>query len=138
MGTSVGSDLVHRFLHVVETGVVDDPTVFADGYVYHDAMGNPHPLDEAIAMRRTIIEALSESTMSIEDTIMTDEKMLFRWRSEGTHTGDLLGVPATNARISIRGVTIIHVTHGRVKEMWDYVDLLGVMQQLGVVPPFSG
>jgi predicted ester cyclase len=46
----------------------------------------------------------------------------------------LLGVPATGKRFRISGIGIYRIAEGKVAENWEQTDLLGLMQQLGVVP----
>jgi len=58
-----------------------------------------------------------------------------RWSSAFTHTGDLFGVPATGKRVKQSGIMIYRIKDGKVVEQWAEANMLGLMQQLGVVPP---
>jgi predicted ester cyclase len=55
----------------------------------------------------------------------------------GTHKGDYMGVPATNKRVSVDGMTIHHLANGKIMDSYANWDALGMMQQLGVVPAFA-
>ena len=33
------------------------------------------------------------------------------------------------------GVGLVHTVNGKAVELWQYIDMLGFMQQLGVSPP---
>jgi hypothetical protein len=37
--------------------------------------------------------------------------------------------------IAMTGLTLVHMVNGKAKEEWDYPDMLGFMQQLGVTLP---
>jgi predicted ester cyclase len=45
-----------------------------------------------------------------------------------------MGVPATNKKISVEGITIHHITNGKIMDSYVSWDIWGMMQQLGVVP----
>jgi predicted ester cyclase len=51
----------------------------------------------------------------------------------GTHTGDLMGIPATGKRISIGAVDIGRVDHGQAQERWGGLDMYALLTQLGAV-----
>jgi steroid delta-isomerase-like uncharacterized protein len=57
------------------------------------------------------------------------------WR--GTHTGEFLGIPATGKTIKVTAVDILRVADGKFVEHWGILDLLLLMQQLGVIPAES-
>ena len=54
------------------------------------------------------------------------------WR--GTHTGEFLGIPATGKAVKVSGVDIVRVADGLIVEHWGILDMLLLMQQLGVIP----
>ncbi len=45
-----------------------------------------------------------------------------------------MGLPATGKKISLTGVDLFRISHGKIAEVRIYYDTLGLMQQLGVVP----
>jgi predicted ester cyclase len=52
----------------------------------------------------------------------------------GTHTGELMGVPPTGKRLEMTGIVIYRIAGGKIVERWAQHDVLGLMQQLGVIP----
>ena len=66
----------------------------------------------------------------IEDVIAEGDKVVVRWRSTGTHSGDFMGLPATGIRASWTGVGIFRLEDGKIVERWSNWDALGLMQQL--------
>jgi len=56
------------------------------------------------------------------------------WIMSGTHTGDLLGIPATNKRFSLRGASVIEMRTGRISRNSDYWNLASGLQQVGILP----
>jgi steroid delta-isomerase-like uncharacterized protein len=82
--------------------------------------------------------ALTDSEISIEDQVAEGDLVVTRWSSQATHSGELMGIPATGKRISASGIGINRIVDGKVVESWSQVDQMGMMQQLGVVPPPEG
>ena len=70
----------------------------------------------------------------IEDQVAAGDKVVSRWTITGSHQGDWVGIPATGNRISIQGMSLQRYQEGKVVEVWLAMDMLGGMQQLGVVP----
>ena len=78
---------------------------------------------------------------TIEDTIAENDKVVACWTISGTHKGDYMGIPATNKKVCVDGITIHHIASGKIMDSYSNWDALGMMQQLGVVaalgPPKS-
>ena len=71
---------------------------------------------------------------TIEDTIAEKDKVVVCWTISGTHKGDYMGVPATNKKVSVDGITIHHVAGGKIMDSYSNWNIFGMMQQLGVIP----
>ena len=65
------------------------------------------------------------------------DKVVHRIVVEATHQGTLMGIPPTGKRVKFTVMDIIRVADGKMAEHWGEVDTMGLMQQLGVVPPPS-
>lgn len=61
-----------------------------------------------------------------------------QWRMTGTHEGEFQGIPPTGKSLTWSGITIVRIADGKIVERWANVDVLGILQQLGVVPPPPG
>lgn len=70
---------------------------------------------------------------TIEDIVAENDRVVACWTFAGTHRGDFMGVPATNKKVSVDGMTIHHITSGKIMDSYSNWDALGLMQQLGVV-----
>lgn len=60
-----------------------------------------------------------------------------RTAGRGTHLGDLLGIPASGKQVTMEGITILRIEEGKIVERWGRIDALGLLQQLGVIPPLG-
>jgi len=75
------------------------------------------------------------SARHFEDVVAEGDKVAGRWTAEGTHEGELLGVPATGKRFRFAGLSICRLAEGKMAEQWERWDRLDLMQQQrGVVP----
>jgi predicted ester cyclase len=45
-----------------------------------------------------------------------------------------MGIPATNKKMSVDGITINHIANGKIIDSYINWDALGMLQQLGVAP----
>src|ERR671919_554816 len=68
------------------------------------------------------------------EQIAEGEEVANRFVFLGTHLGEFEGVNPTGKRVEFVGHSIDRVVEGKIVESWVEVDMLGVMEQLGVVP----
>ena len=73
-----------------------------------------------------------------EDMIAEGDKVMTRLSAYGTQTGELFGIPPTGKRVRMTGIAVHRIANGKIVEHWSELDNLGLMQQLGVVPPPEG
>ena len=59
---------------------------------------------------------------------------MVRFIIRGTHLGMFRGIPATGKKIEMGGISIHRCAGGKIVEGWSFLDTLGMMQQLGVIP----
>lgn len=77
---------------------------------------------------------LPDLTASMEDLVVSGDRVVGRFVYRGTHTGDLLGIPASGKPVEMRSIDIWRVADGMFVEHWDELNLLEVFQQVGVIP----
>jgi predicted ester cyclase len=80
-----------------------------------------------------IIAAFPDRQTTHHDAIAEGDKVLIRWSMTGTHNGDLMGLAPTGKRVTVTGFDYFRISGGKIVEMWQEVDQLGMMQQLGVI-----
>ena len=66
----------------------------------------------------------------VHDQIAEGDKVTTRKTFFGTHTGEFLGVPATNRPIQLGVIDILTVRDGQIREHWCQVDIVGLMRQI--------
>ena len=71
--------------------------------------------------------------MEPEHVLASGDMVVARVRATGTHRGELMGMPATGRSVDVQLIDIMRFDEdGLVAEQWGVVDMLAVMQQLGV------
>jgi steroid delta-isomerase-like uncharacterized protein len=75
--------------------------------------------------------AFPDMHWTIEEQIAEADKVLTRFVWTGTHNATFFGVPATGMPVTVWGMVIDRVEHGKVKETRILMDALGLMKQLG-------
>lgn len=78
--------------------------------------------------------ALPDLTATMEDLIISGDRVVGRFIYRGTHTGDFMGVPATGQPVEMRSIDIWRVENGMFAEHWDELNTLQMFQQMGVLP----
>lgn len=70
------------------------------------------------------------------DTIAEGDKVAQRWTYYGTHQGTFMGIVPTGKQVTFNGMSIDQYADGKLVNSWVEMDMLGVLQQLGVsLPP---
>lgn len=112
--------------------------LLVDDYVWHQP-GSPKPLtrEETEQFMRMFHAAFPDWHTTIEDMIAEGDKVVTRYTVRGTHKGDFLGIPATDKEVAFTSILISRIAGGKFVEDWEEADSLGLMQQLGAVPPIG-
>ena len=127
--------LGQQYFAMVQQGEIDRPELFVSPLPYHTPTGLVTDLEGAKMFLNVFVNAFPDHFTTIEDEIVTEDKLIFRWRTEGTHKGDLLGVPGSGRSVTLIGATFMHVADGKIQEMWELADFFGAFQQIGAFPP---
>ena len=91
----------------------------------------PEGARQQVSMYRA---AFPDTRMTILDLFSSGDRVVTRWRAEGTHEGELMGLAPTGAKVTVEGIAIDRFEGGKVVESWNHWDNLGLLQQLGAIP----
>ncbi len=110
--------------------------LYSAEYVTHALGPQFAPTLEGLKMFiRALREGLPDLRCPMEEVVAEGERVAGRFSLRGTHTGTLLGIPATGQPVNA-GVMVIarFDERGKWVEDWASWDQLGMLQQLGVIP----
>ena len=65
------------------------------------------------------------------------DKVTKVWTSNCTHKSDFMSIKATGKRVMVKGIEVFRIADGKIAEIWASMDNLGMLQQLGVIPPLG-
>ena len=97
-------------------------------------------VDNIVPVLGGFIGALSDIQATVQDAIASDDLVALRLVVTATHTGNLLGVPATGRPVRWDAVDIYRITDdGRISEQWAFEDLAAILSQVGAIAlPWAG
>jgi steroid delta-isomerase-like uncharacterized protein len=114
--------------------------IYAPGYVGHDP-SNPEDVMGPEAAKQAAADyrrAFPDLRVTVEDLIAEGDKVVARLRFSGTHLGELEGIAPTGRRVDCTGIVVSRMEGGKIAEDWANFDDLGLMRQLGAIPPPLG
>jgi steroid delta-isomerase-like uncharacterized protein len=128
-------EFVRRFYEEVwqrgNFDVADD--VFAHDYVRHDLRATqaaPGPEGQK-QIAHAFRSAFPDLRFEVEIVIADGDYVAARWTARGTHTGRWGDVDATGRFVTLSAVNLFRFESGRVAEIWNHRDDLGLQEQLG-------
>jgi len=128
--------LVRQVLELIDQRKLDEAfELYALDYVYHGPNGEVlNGRDGIRDLWDVFLNGFPDLHSTVEDMVTEGDKLVLRWRIEGTHTGEFLGVSPSGAAINLRVTEIFRIANGQLVEAWDQYDRLGLMQQIGAIP----
>ncbi|MBI2965537.1 MAG: ester cyclase [Chloroflexi bacterium] len=136
--TNANEELAHRFhMYVFQAGrleVADE--ILSASFTWHGGFAPPQQPcgpEGVKQVARAVITAFPDRKIVHHDAITAGDKVLIRWSMSGTHQGELLGIPPTRKTMTITGFDYFRFEDGKIVEMWQETDQLGMLRQLGVI-----
>jgi predicted ester cyclase len=112
---------------------------FSPSFVDHAVRpGMPPGIEGTRLFFNMLFTAFPDLHATIQDIIAEGDKVVDRMTCEGTHEGMFMGASPTGKRVKWSFIDINRIVDGKVVEHWAEVDTIGLMRQLGLVPPPSG
>jgi len=111
--------------------VADD--LVAPGSVEHQRSGMGDGAEGVKRVAGTLRRAFPDFTLTIEDLVVSGDKVWARQRGGGTNLGSFAGRPATGKRGVIDVIDICRFQDGKMVEHWGVPDQLGMMVSLGLI-----
>jgi steroid delta-isomerase-like uncharacterized protein len=109
--------------------------LLAPEFSLHTPLPTPGPGIEAMNNVITTCRAAFHGLhVTIEDMMADGDHVTCRFTARGVHNGEFMGLPPTGKGIEMTGIEIFRLRDGRIAELWGEVNLMGLMQQLGILP----
>ena len=104
-------------------------------FIDHDLPPGQEPgIEGMVAMMRGFFAAFPDLKVTINQLIAEGDLVAATMTTEGTQTGEFMGMPASGKKISMTEMHMVRVVDGKAVEHWGVADAMGMMQQLGLTP----
>ena len=105
----------------------------ATDLVDHDAFPGQAPGLEGFKQSLTMFRsAFPDLHFTVEDMLAEGDQVATRFTVHGTHHSDFMDIPPTGKQIQVSAFDLCRFADGKVVEHWGQVDMMGMMEQLGV------
>lgn len=112
------------------------PELVADDFVEeHPPPGQGPGRDGLREFLRAMFDAFPDLEWVPQEMVAEGDRLASWSIWTGTHSGTFFGVPATNRRVSVEAWTMDRYRDGLMVRSRLIMDVMGLMQQLGAVPP---
>lgn len=138
MSTEANKALAQRFVESVNAGHLEWlDEIYDSDYVHHDANLPPDVQRGRENWKRGFAPfyvAFPDLQATAEDVIAEGDRVVTRLTWNGTHKGDLMGVPPSGRAVNFSMIQIQRIANGKIVEGWVTFDALTMMQQIGAIP----
>src|SRR5215831_12422409 len=107
--------------------------VIADDYVDYGHEPPGRGLQGAKSDHQEVARGLADARFDIDEMFGAEDRVVVRWNLHATHTGPFAGVPPTQKKIAVRGISLYRLRDGKITETRNLADLLALFTQLGTI-----
>jgi steroid delta-isomerase-like uncharacterized protein len=108
--------------------------VYASHCSFHDPS---FTVDGVAGMKQQVSDlraAQPDLHVEVHDVLIDSDMSASRWTSGGTAQGEFRGLPPTGKSYVMTGMDMAKWEDDRIVEQWTNYDLLGALQQAGIIP----
>jgi steroid delta-isomerase-like uncharacterized protein len=137
MSVEENKALIRRYIDAVINGrALDRLDEFASAnFVDHSTPpGWPSGLAGARQSFETFFTAFPDFKVNIDFMLGERDEVVSHATFQGTHEAEFNGIPATGKFFTTNGVEILRVEDGKIAERWFRLDVMKMLQQLGLMP----
>ena len=117
-----------------DLGAVD--AYLSEDYVDHDPpFGSSGDREGMRGVGATMRTACPDWHSEVHLLVAEGDLVVEQFTARGTHQGELMGVAPTGRELVLRGINIFRISGERIIERRGRLDELGLLRQLGMVPP---
>ena len=140
MSTESNEVLIRQVLTLIDERRLDEAfELYSSDYVYHGPGGQElRGRDGIRGLWELFLGGFPDLSSTIDDVISQGDKLVLRWKVQGTHTGEFLGIAATNKKITLPVTEIFVIANGQLIEAWDQYDRMHLLEQIDAVPGSTG
>jgi steroid delta-isomerase-like uncharacterized protein len=136
MSVEENKALVRRFVEEFwnEGNMATADELMAVDAEIHMPTGEVVNLDGLKSFASTFRGSFPDWHSTFEELIAEGDRVAERWTGRGSHRGELQGIPPTGKRVEVPGSVFYRIVGGKIVEFRGQLDMMSLMQQLGVIP----
>ena len=138
MQADINKKLMSRFVEFINTASEQLATELIHPKATFHVPGEPEPMvgpQGYLAIIGMMRGGFPDIQWTLEEIVAEGDKVAARFTMRGTHKGPFFGVPPTGKSIAVAAMNLYKFADGRIVEEFGQPDLLGLLQQIGAVPP---
>jgi predicted ester cyclase len=127
--------VVVRFLEEVDKGNAEAPLeTFSPEALWYSPSITRQPMtrEASVDFLRAVFNGFPHWQHEIQEVVAAGDKVVARLIDSTTHEGDFQGIPATGARIRFGVICIFRFVEGKIVEIREEGDMLGLYTQIGM------
>lgn len=125
--------LMGDFIETWNSGKLNELTNYWSPDIVHHTRAD-HDRESIMKSYATTMQAFPDLRWDVDDIIAEGDKVVARLTGHATHTGEFMGVPPTNKKITCRSVDICRIQDDQIVEHWGLLDELAISAQLDLIP----
>ena len=137
MSTEQNKSIVRRWVeegwNKRNTSLIDQ--LFTPNFYQHET--GPETVNSSETLKPFVagyLSAFPDLQFTIEDLVAEGDKVVWRFKATGNNTGPFMGGPVTGKSIAVTGTITFRLENSRMAEAWLNLDVLGLLQQVGIIP----
>ena len=107
----------------------------APDFVAHGLAPQPLTREMLKGLGAAVFAAFPDVKATIDDVVAAGDRVVTRVTIHATNKGAFNGIPATNKPVVWTEMHMYRLKDGKIAEQWSNVDFLGLLTQLGAIPP---
>lgn len=113
--------------------------IFDPAYVPHDPSnpGRQGGIEGATAFLAMLHQHATDVQYEATHRLADGDLVSYLWSLRFTHSGPVMGIPPSGKEVAIAGIDMFRLRDGKITESWAYADALGMLQQMGMLPPLG-
>ncbi len=120
-------------MNAQDLGFID--RLLEPNFIEHDPEPGVEPGIEGIKqMIGMFYSAFPDLHVTINQMVSEGDLVVGHMTTEGTQTGEFMGIPASGKKISITEIHMVRIANGKAVEHWGLANAMAMMQQLGAIP----
>jgi predicted ester cyclase len=139
MSVEENKHLIRRYIQAIDDNQTSDWSIL-DEYIAEDFVAHNPPFPGVSLDRDGMKQAAENFRVAtpgrheVRLQVAEGDLVVSHIVGWGVHTGELLGIPATNNEVETEGIVIHRIREGKIIEYRSVTDVARVLQQVGALP----